>query len=185
VQRRYISEWNHVAGGVANLDPRQIFGGLAELQVGLRRHPIGPAEDVEVVDVARPEIGFDRRVDRLDRDAEHGGTFAIDSDLDLRRGCGKRGVNADEPGCSVRRGDKVIGRLRQRCRPQAASVFQPHGKSARAADAGNRRRRHDDNAGIGYDREPLAKLGSNFIRCLTLCNPFRERLEDNVERGRV
>ena len=56
----HAAEHHHVAGGIAGAQPRQIGGLLPERQVGLRGDVIGAAEQVEVVDIGRAEIGLDR-----------------------------------------------------------------------------------------------------------------------------
>ena len=55
--------------------------------VGLRRHLIGAAEDVEVVDVGRAHVDRQRVEHAADRHAEQLGLGAVDLGLDLRRVC--------------------------------------------------------------------------------------------------
>ena len=76
---------HHVAVVVARLQVRDVAQRQAVRIVGLRRHPVGAAEDVEVVDVGRAHVDRQRLEDAADRHAELLGLGAVDVGVDLRR----------------------------------------------------------------------------------------------------
>jgi hypothetical protein len=58
---------------------------VAERRVGLRRHPVSPAEIVEIVHIGRTEIDLQRLEHAVCRNLEHLGAHPIDIGIDL--GC--------------------------------------------------------------------------------------------------
>ena len=62
---------HHVAARVARLEIGDVAYVLAIGAVGLRRHPIGAAEIVELVDVGRTEIDLEGLEHAVGRDAQH------------------------------------------------------------------------------------------------------------------
>ena len=89
---------------------------LPERQIGLRRDVVGAAEQVEVVDIGRAEIGLDRVGDARDRHAELLRLDAIDVDEQLRRVGGERREHLGQAGRLARRADQFVGRRGQQFR---------------------------------------------------------------------
>ena len=63
------AERNHVAGGVAGLQARDVLGVQPEARLGLRIHLVSAAEAVEVIDVQGAEIDLHGVEDVRKRDA--------------------------------------------------------------------------------------------------------------------
>ena len=91
-------ERHHRAGRRAHLQPADIGEIVARRRLGLRGHPEGAAEQVEIVDVGRAEIGAERLIDLGRLDAEQLGAVAVDLGLDP----GAAGVEQREDLADVR-----------------------------------------------------------------------------------
>jgi hypothetical protein len=169
----HAAEHHHVAGGIAGAQPRQIGALFAERQVGLRGDVIGAAEQVEVVDVGRAEIGLDGFVDVRNRHAEFLRLDAIDIDEHLRRIGGEGREHLRQAGRLARGGDKFVGGRCQQFGTAALAILDAHREAAAGADAGHRRRRnHDDEGALNRgqalaqsagDRPPRSALSSTAL----------------------
>ena len=104
-------------------------GSSRKRAIGLRRHAIGAAEHVEVVDVGRAHVDPQRLEDVGHRHAQHLRLDAIDIDEDLRRAGRERRERVDDAGRSVGRLDQVLRRPRERLRADARAILQAAWKS--------------------------------------------------------
>ena len=73
-------------------------GSSRKRRIGLRGHAVGAAEQVEVVDIGRPEIDLQRLEHPLRRDTEHVGLGAVDVGEDARRRGVEERVDVGQPG---------------------------------------------------------------------------------------
>jgi len=76
---------HHLAPVVPRLQIDDVVDVVSKRSVGLRRHPIGAAEIVEVVNIGRAEIDLQRLEHTVGRNFEHLGADPIDVGIDL--GC--------------------------------------------------------------------------------------------------
>ena len=144
---------------------------------------IGAAEQVEVVDVGRAEIGLDRLVDARDRNAELLRLDPIDVDEQLRRIRGERREHLREPGRLARRGNKFVVGGCQAFGAATLAILDAHGKAAAGADARHRGRRNDDNKRALKRRQPFAQIAGDHGRGQPLLQPHF-RLLEHREQGR-
>ena len=156
--------------------------------VGLRDHPEGAAEQVEVVDVGGAEIDLQRGEDVGDVDAEQLRLGAVDVEVELRR----RGLEQREHLGDARRLRGACPSWRSTalcsaCRPAAGAVLDHHAEAAGIADAlHGRRLDHDDEAPPG---SAASRLNSSpWMPAADLRGSRRallERLEHQEERAGV
>ena len=181
----HAAEHHHVAVGVAGAQPRQVGGSLRNGRSACAGDVIGAAEQVEVVDIGRAEIGLDRVVDGGDRHAELLRLDAVDVDEDLRRVGGERREHRGEPRVLARGGDKFVGRGRQQLRTAALAILDAHGEAAAGADAGHGRRRNDDDEGALDCREALAQVGGDGGGGQALLQAHLRLVEHRKQRRRI
>ena len=111
-----------------------------ERRVGLRLHPEGAAEQIEVVDIDRAEIDLQRVEHVGDVDAEQLRLGAVDIEIKLRgRGLEQR-EHLLQAGGLRRRAHHGIDRALQRLRTGAAAILDHHAEAGAIADALHRRR---------------------------------------------
>ena len=126
--------------------------------VGLRGHPIGPAQDVEVVDEGRAHIGRQRVEEARDRHAQHLGLGAVDVGVDLRRRGVEQREDLNEAGRLVGRTDDAADRLLERARAAAGAVLDIQLEAAAGADAGHRGRRNHQHEGFAQRLHLAAQI---------------------------
>ena len=97
-KRRDGAERHHVGRVRAGAQILDIADRQPERIVGLRRDPVGPAQDVEVVDEGRAHVGRQRVEEARDRHAQHLGLGAVDVGVDLRRRGVEQREDLDEAG---------------------------------------------------------------------------------------
>ena len=124
----------------------------SEFGVGLRHHPIGPAQEIEIVDVKRSE---DKPAATGRRHSTGCSWISLWSGQHPRK-AGARGTkpgeDASELGILVRRGDEAIGHgLKFLWRMVSAQVLHLHLESTCRSDPADRRRRD-------HQREPFLNL---------------------------
>ena len=103
-----------LAGVAARLAVADVADVLAEGAVGLRRHPVGAAEKIEVVDIGRAEIDLERLEHAVGGHAEHLGAHAVDIGVDLGRARVEEREDAGEAGRLVGRADHLLRRRFER-----------------------------------------------------------------------
>ena len=155
---------HHLAPVVAGLQIDDVADVVAERRVGLRRHLVGAAEVVEVVDVGRAEIDLQRLEHPVGRDAEHLGAHPVDVGIDLGRAGVEQREDAGEARDLVGGGHDVLRRRLERRQAAAALVLHHHLEAAGGADAAHRRRRDGDDEGVLDLAEPLAQIGRGSHR---------------------
>ena len=137
---------------------------------------VGAAEQIEVVDIGRAEIGLDRIGNVRDRHAELLRLDAVYVDEQLRRVGGKSREHLGQSGRLARGADQFVRRRRQHFRAAALAVLDPHGEATAGADAGHRGRRNDNDEGALDARQPLAQLAGDRSRgkplLVSLCRIF-------------
>ena len=148
---------------------------------------IGAAEQVEVVDIGRAEVGLDRIGDVLDGNAELLRLDLIDVDEDLRRVRGERREHGggEEQRRLARCCDEFVGRRRQQLRTTALPVLDAHGETAAGADARDRRRWDHDDEGASDGRQPLAQIRRDHLRVEPLLEAHLRFFEHWKQRRRV
>ena len=99
---------HHLAAVVACLQIDNVVNVVAERRVGLRRHPVSPAEIVEVVDIGRAEIDLQGLEHPAGRDFEHLGAHPVDIGVDLGRARIEQREDADEARGLIGGGDEVL-----------------------------------------------------------------------------
>jgi len=142
---------HHLALPRPGVEPREVFGFLPVSRVGLKDHPPDAARFVVLAHGHGAELGLDRAVDVLHRNAEQGGLVAIDVCPQLLARGPEGGAQPAQfpplagPGEELPR-DGLQGR-----RLAAPGVLDPELEAARCADARDRR-------GSDGDDEPLLDL---------------------------
>ena len=119
------AERHHVALGVARPELGDVADFLAERPVRLGGHAEGPAEEVEVVDVGRPDVQLEGLEHLLGRDAQHLRAHPVDVGEHLGRAGVEQREHAGEPGRLVGGGDQLLACGLERLEPAAAPVLQP------------------------------------------------------------
>ena len=134
------AERHHLALAVAHLEPADVVGLEPEPLVGLHADLVGPAEQVEVVDVGRAERRLQRAEDAVERHAQGLGLHAIDVGVDAaarRRGtCVLQRRQARSARC--RRAIISSATCWSSLEPDAAAVLELHLEAARHAEAVDR-----------------------------------------------
>ena len=137
---------HHLAGTGADLQLADIGRLIAEGCVGLGRHPDRAAQEVEVVDIGRAEIGAERGVDFRRCDAELEGSLPVDIHPQARRGGVECGVDLAHPAFLGRRAHHGIGDLLQLLETAPVPGLQHHLETAPLAETAHGRRRNDEAA---------------------------------------
>ena len=135
------AERNHLSGGVAGFQTRDVLGAIAELRVGLRDDLPGTAEEVEVIHVERAEVDLHRLEQILQGHALRLGLHAIDLGVELRDVHGEGGEDAGEFARGVALSDEPHGVLEERVVAEAGAILDVHFESANGTDVD--RGRHD------------------------------------------
>ncbi len=180
------AERNGVAAGIAHPDIEHVARVHAVFAVGLRHHPEGAAEQVEVVDIGRAEIDLQRGEDVGHIDAEQLRLGAVDVEIELRR----RGLEQREhllhAGRLRRPSHHGVGRALQGLRAAPGAILDHHAEAAGIADAAHRRRRHHHHQRFldGDElREQLAlDRGRRLVRIL---GALVERLQHQEDRAGI
>ena len=160
-----------LAVGIAHPDLEHVARIHAESAVGLRHHPEGAAEQVEVVDIGRAEIDLQRGEDIGHVDAEQLRLGAVDIEIELRRRGLEQAEHLLQAGRLRRPAHHGVGRALQGLRPPPGAILDHHAEAAGIADAAHRRRRHHHHQRFldrGDDlREQLAlDRGRRLVRIL-------------------
>ena len=158
-------------------------GVVAERRVGLRGHPVGAAEQVEVVDEGRAEIDLQRLEHARRRHAEHLRLVAVDVGAHARRAGVEEGVDAGEALLLVGLGDHRVGRVLQRAVALAVLVLDHHAEAARRADAADHRRLDDHQPRLVDVGGRLVRLGDQLVDALAIAGALLEVVEHPVGGG--
>ena len=126
--------------------------------VGLRGDPVGPAQDVEVVDEGRAHIGRQRVEEARDRHAQHLRLGAVDVGVDLRRRGVEQREDLDQAGRLVGGPDDAADRLLERPRAAAGAVLDIQLEAAAGADAGHGGRRNHQDEGLAQRLHLAAQI---------------------------
>ena len=162
---------------IANRQPERV--------VGLRGDPVGPAQDVEVVDEGRAHIGRQRVEEARDRHAQHLGLGAVDVGEDLRgRGVEQR-KDLDEAGRPVGRADDAVDRLFERARAAAGAVLHVELEAAAGADARHRGRRDHQDEGLAQRLHLAAQIVEDGFGLELFLHPLFERLQGDEKHARI
>ncbi len=171
---RNSPERHHVPGHgpgpqILNIPDRE-----PERVVGLRRHPIGPPQDVEVVHEGRPHVGRQGVEEARDRDAQHLGLGAVDVGVDLRRRRIEKREDLDQAGCAVRRTRDRIGRLFEGARPATGTILDIHLETAAGSDARHRWRRDHQHESLAQSLRLATQVIEDGVRRETGLHPLLE-----------
>ena len=180
------AERHGFAALVAHADLQDVFGILAVVALGLRDHAVGAAEQVEVVDIGRAEVDLQRGEYVGNIDAEQLRLDAIDVEIKLRRGVLEQRIDLGEPRRLRRPPHHRVDRALQGLRSAPGAVLDHHAEAAGIADAGNRRRRGNEDQAV-LDRlqahEQLAlDRGGRLPR---ICGALLERIERDEDGARI
>ncbi len=171
------AERHHVARGRAGPQVLHVAHREPERVVGLRGHPIGLPQDVEVVDIGRAHIGRERVEEARDRHAEHFGLGAIDVGIDLRRRGVEQREHLDQAGRLVGRPEDAADGLLERARSAAGAVLDVELEAAAGADAGNRRRRDHQHEGFAQRLHLATQVIENGVDPEPRLHSLLERLQ--------
>src|ERR1700722_11803734 len=138
LQQAERAERDHVAAGIADVQPREIGGGGAGLLVGLQRHAKGSAEQVEVIDIERAQENLQRVEDVGDVEPQQLGLGAVEVVSELRRRSRKRREQLlrIELGLLARLRDQALRRVVERKAAAPGQVLDLEFDSACGAEAG-------------------------------------------------
>ena len=142
------SQRDHVARGIAGLEPDDILGLQPKIGLGLRGDRIGAAEGVEVVDVQRAQVHLHGVEELLHRDALRLRLLTIDVGIDLRHVHLVAGEQAAQRRGLIALRQQVLGLLVEFLEAQAAAILDLHAKPADRAQAHDRRRREHGDEGF-------------------------------------
>ncbi len=150
--------------GRSRLQPADVADLGAVRRVGLRGDAPGAAEEIEIVDVGRAEIGAERRKDVLDRHAQLLGALAIDVGIEPRRVGAEGREDALKAGRLVCRRDQTHAHVFERPPVGAVAILDDHLVAAAGADAAHGRRRHDEDGAGGDGSERALQFGGDLQR---------------------
>ena len=155
--RRERAERHHFAVAIADFEAVDVvwFGPIVGL--GLNAHLVHAAKFVEVVDVARAQIGLHRAEHFAQRNIEQLYLFAIYVDVHLRHAGAKRGIERGETGLGASVFDDPGHDLTQNVAAKIAAVLHFHLEAAAHAQATNGRRRERKHDGL-LNRAELCAL---------------------------
>ena len=143
------------------------------------------AEQIEVVDVGRAEIGLDRVGDVGNRHAKLLRLDAVDVDEQLRRVGGKSREHLGQSGSLARGADQFVGRRRQHFGAATLAILDPHGEAAAGADAGHRGRWNYNDEGALDACKPHAQIVGDRASGKPLLVALRRIFEHREQRGGV
>ena len=179
---------HHVAGDVARLQVGDVAQRQAVGIVGLRRHAIGAAEDVEVVDEGRAHVDRQRLEDARDRHAELLGLGAVDVGVDLRASRVEQREGLGEAGRLAGRAGERPCRALERRQAAAGAILHVALEAAAGADAGHRGRLEHEHEGLAQ-REHLWRRSARMRvlgePCLIALFERLQADEDHAGVGRV
>ncbi len=157
------AQGNHLALQVADLEPVDVFGLEPEPLIGLNPHLVGPAEQVEVVDVGRPECRLERAEDHVERNVQALGLDPVDVGVKLGDAGAKRRVQRLEAGLGVSRLDHLVGDLLELGQPHTAAVLELKLEAAGHSEALDRRWREGEDDRLLDLLKPASQLGQDRI----------------------
>ena len=185
-ERRDGRQGHHLPARRADLEPADIRQRVARRWLRLGDDPEGTAEQVEIVDVGRAEIGTERAVDLARLDPEQLGAITVDVRLDARAA----GVEQREDlGDLLRLGGGTHhreGRALKRREAGVRSILDLHREAAAVTEALDGGRRQEEDLGTLFGLGDRAgdlpgKRGRGQIRAA----PFGEILELEEQHGAV
>ena len=178
------AERHHGARRASRAQPRDVRRIETKRPVGLRRHAIAAAEEIEVIHVDGAEIDLQRLEDALHGNVEHLRLRAVDVEVVLRRRRAEGAVDLLHDAAAVARCRHLERALLERFETPAGAVLQHHLEAARVADAAHGRRLDDEYLRVLDLREarpqPLHDRGRRIAG-----RAFLERLESDEDRAGV
>ena len=129
------SEWDCGAGVRTGAQALHIRNVVAERRIRLRRDAIGASEEIEIIDIARSEIGAERLEHALDRHSEPFRTLSIDIGIKPGRLGVEGGEDSSQPRRPVRLGDHADRDLLERLVAGAGAILDQHLVSTACTDA--------------------------------------------------
>ena len=171
---------------VAHLEPPDVVGLEPELLVGLHAHLVGPAEQVEVIDIGRPERRLERAEDDVERDVQALRLDPVDVGVELGDAGPEGRVQRLEAGLGVAGLDHLIGELLELASsptpPRSSSwSWKPPG-DAQALDG---RRREDEDDRLLDLLEPASQLAQDGLLAELGPGPLLVGRPADVEQRRV
>jgi len=179
------AQGDHLAAGVADLEPPHVLGPHAEGRVGLHVHLPGPAELVEVVHVEPAQVHLEGLEHLAQRHAHGLALGAIDVDVQLGRVGAEHGGQAGQAGRLVSLLDQVVGLGLEDFQALVAAVFDHHLEAAGGAQAADRRRAEDEQHAVLDLAELLANGLEDRVGAALGLQTLVEGLERDEHRAQV
>ena len=147
------SERRHRPGGIAHIEPLQVFGQHAVGGVGLDVDPLHPSALDEVVDIGAAEGRRDSVVDGADGNPQGARLFPIHVDAVLGHIFQAVGADTDQPRVPGGHAEHLVAGRHQGFVSQTAPVLQLKVKPARLSKLKDCRRREGEHPGVADLRE--------------------------------
>ena len=142
------AERNHVARGVAGLEPDDVLGLQTESRFRLGGDRVGAAEGVEIVHIQRPQVHLHGVEELLHGHALRLRFFAIDLGIDLRHVHLVTREQALQLRGLISLGHQVLRLPIQLLEAEAPAVLDLHAKAADRPQPHHRRRRKHGDEGV-------------------------------------
>ncbi len=178
------AERHHLAAQVAGLQTRHLFRLGAVFAFRLGAHLEDASEAVEVVGVRRTQVDLQGVEEILERHVQLLCLDAIDFGVEQRRGGAEGREDAGYVRVGARRLHVRVGRRLQRGRAARGAILHQQLETAGGAEPLHRRRRDDEDVGLGDDAEPLLQSGEQLRRGRAVQALF-ERLGADEDRAGV
>src|SRR5208282_3655206 len=164
------ADGDHLARVVPGLEVRDIVDVLPEGSVGLRDHPVGSAEIVELVHEGRAEVDLECFEHLAHRDVQHLRLHAVDVRIDRGRSGIEKREDADEPRGLVGTLNHILRCCFKRLQAAAALVLHHHLEATGSPDAAHGWGRYHDDEGFLYGIEALLKVGAYTLGGQPFCD---------------